>query len=128
MTCLDCRQAELLENRENIRYAESGLPNVTLCDILVERCPACGNTLVKGGFRLEHARAPQPVKPLEIRTQAFPMGEANELLLRSLVAHNRRIENYFEEMANLSFSPQPHAQRRVAISYNQKGWVADVAA
>ena len=46
MTCPDCRQAELVETRENIRYTESGLPYVTLCDILVERCPACGNTLV----------------------------------------------------------------------------------
>ena len=50
------------------------------------------------------------------------------MLLRSLVAHNRRIETYFEEMANLSLSPQPHAQRRVAISLNHKGWVVDVSA
>ena len=46
MTCPDCRQAELVESRENICYTESGLPYVTLCDILLERCPACGNTLV----------------------------------------------------------------------------------
>ena len=52
----------------------------------------------------------------------------HNLLLRSLVAHSRRIETYFEEMANLSLSPQPHAQRRVAISLNHKGWVVDVSA
>jgi hypothetical protein len=31
----------------------------------------------------------------------------HELLLRSLVVHKRRIETYFDEMANLSLSPQP---------------------
>ena len=30
MICPDCRQAELNENRENIRYTESGLPYVTV--------------------------------------------------------------------------------------------------
>jgi hypothetical protein len=49
------------------------------------------------------------------------------LLLCSLVAHNRRIEASINEVANLSLSPQPHAQRRVAISHNHKGWVAAVA-
>jgi len=49
------------------------------------------------------------------------------MLLRSLVAHNRRIETYFEEMANLLLSPQPHAQRLVAISHSDKGWFADEA-
>ncbi|MDY0270582.1 type II TA system antitoxin MqsA family protein [Trichloromonas sp.] len=166
MTCPDCRQAELVESRENIRYTESGLPYVTLCDILVERCPSCGNTLVnipkmeqlhrllativiKKSGRLEpfeitflrkslgwskadfarnmHVR-PSQVSHWESEHKPSPMGEANELLLRSLVAHNRRIENYFEEMANLSLSPQPHAQRRVAISHSPKGWFADEAA
>ncbi len=166
MTCPDCRQAELIESRENIRYTESGLPYVTLCDILVERCPSCGNTLVnipkmeqlhrllaniviKKSGRLEpfeitflrkslgwskadfarnmHVR-PSQVSHWESEHKPSPMGEANELLLRSLVAHNRRIENYFEEMANLSLSPQPHVQRRVAISHGHKGWSADEAA
>jgi len=30
MTCPDCRQEELVQSRENIRYTESGLPYVTL--------------------------------------------------------------------------------------------------
>ena len=165
MTCPDCRQAELGESRENIRYTESGLPYVTLCNILVERCPACGNTLVnipqmeqlhrllanigiKKSGRLEpfeitflrkslgwskvdfarnmHVR-PSQVSHWESEHKPSPMGAANELLLRSLVAHNRRIENYFDEMANLLLSPQPHAQRLVAISHSDKGWFADEA-
>lgn len=139
---------------------------MTLCDILMERCPACGNTLVNipkmeqlhrllanivikksghlepfeiiflrkalGWSKADFARnmhvRPSQVSHWESEHKPSPMGAANELLLRSLVAHNRRIETYFDEMANLSFSAQPHAQRRVAISHNHKGWVADEAA
>jgi putative zinc finger/helix-turn-helix YgiT family protein len=46
MICPTCEKSELHEARENIRYIEGGLPDVTLCNILVERCPECGETLV----------------------------------------------------------------------------------
>lgn len=46
MNCPNCRKAELVEVRKDIRYAEAGFPNVTLRDILVERCPDCGDVLV----------------------------------------------------------------------------------
>jgi DNA-directed RNA polymerase specialized sigma24 family protein len=55
------------------------------------------------------------------------MGEANELLLRSLVAHNRQINNYFDDMATLSLKPQP-VQRRVVIRHDAEGWTYDEAA
>jgi len=46
MICPDCRAAELGVGRENIRYEECGLPNITLKNIQVERCPECGNEIV----------------------------------------------------------------------------------
>lgn len=46
MNCPDCRTAELIEKRETIRYAESGLSTVALQNILVRQCPACGHKLV----------------------------------------------------------------------------------
>ena len=42
----DCRNAELIEKREMIRYAESGLSSVALQNILVRQCPACDHKLV----------------------------------------------------------------------------------
>ncbi len=166
MRCPDCKKTELIESRENIRYPESGLPYVTLCNISIERCPECGNSLVnipkmeqlhrelatlviKKSGRMEpfeitflrkslgwskadfarnmHVR-PSQVSHWESAHKPSPMGEANELLLRSLVAHNRRIEDYFAQMASLSFAPQPHGQRRVTISHSEKGWFASEAA
>lgn len=44
--CMDCGQAPLKAQTENIRYLEGGLPNVVLKDILVETCPACGMRFV----------------------------------------------------------------------------------
>ena len=46
MKCPECGQGELVESRENHRYAESGLPNVVLEDVLVRRCGRCGAHLV----------------------------------------------------------------------------------
>lgn len=40
MKCFDCG-TKLTVNRENVRY-ECGLPNVTLLDVEVNRCPRCG--------------------------------------------------------------------------------------
>lgn len=39
--CLTCGKA-LKSVRENHRYVESGLPNVTLVNVEVRRCPHCG--------------------------------------------------------------------------------------
>lgn len=41
--CRNCGKAELTTSVETYRYAESGLPNVTLVGIEVRRCPACGD-------------------------------------------------------------------------------------
>jgi len=46
MNCPECRNAELIEKRETIRYTESGLSSVALQNILVRQCPACGHKLV----------------------------------------------------------------------------------
>ncbi|MBN1957354.1 MAG: helix-turn-helix domain-containing protein [Desulfuromonadales bacterium] len=46
MICPDCRNAELIEKKETIRYEESGLSNVALQGILIRQCPDCGNKLV----------------------------------------------------------------------------------
>ena len=46
MICPDCQSNELIENKETIRYKESGLSNVALQNVLVRKCPGCGNKLV----------------------------------------------------------------------------------
>ncbi len=46
MKCPGCRESEMNEGRENYRYTESGLPNVTLVDVTVRQCPKCGNRVV----------------------------------------------------------------------------------
>ena len=45
MNCPNCEKAELAETRENYRYQECGLGNVTLVGIVVRRCPVCGNVM-----------------------------------------------------------------------------------
>lgn len=46
MLCTECNKSELVERLENIRYEESGIPNVVLEAIKVRQCPTCGNRLV----------------------------------------------------------------------------------
>jgi putative zinc finger/helix-turn-helix YgiT family protein len=41
MKCLSCG-AGMKTTRENVRYDSSGLPNVTLRNVEVSRCPRCG--------------------------------------------------------------------------------------
>jgi putative zinc finger/helix-turn-helix YgiT family protein len=42
MNCIECGNA-MKTSRENYRYTECGLKNVTLMGIEVRRCPHCGN-------------------------------------------------------------------------------------
>ncbi len=44
--CPVCQEGELEVGRENYRYTESGLPNVTLENIEVSHCAACGERIV----------------------------------------------------------------------------------
>src|SRR5947207_3063006 len=44
--CRVCNEGELDIKRENHRYAESGLPNVTLLNIEVRHCKKCGARIV----------------------------------------------------------------------------------
>lgn len=46
MICSECSKSELIERQENIRYDESGIPNVVLEAIKVRQCPTCGHRLV----------------------------------------------------------------------------------
>ena len=41
MKCINCG-AQMKTKRENFRYEACGLPNVTLIDVEVSRCPKCG--------------------------------------------------------------------------------------
>ena len=46
MTCSECGKSEMIERFENIRYDESGVPNIVLESIKVRQCPTCGHRLV----------------------------------------------------------------------------------
>ncbi len=46
MLCSECNKSELIERQENIRYEESGIPNVVLEAVKVRQCPTCGHRLV----------------------------------------------------------------------------------
>ena len=46
MICSECRTSEMIEKQENIRYDESGVPNIVLESIKVRQCPTCGHRLV----------------------------------------------------------------------------------
>lgn len=45
MNCPNCEKSEMAETRENYHYQECGLSNVTLADIVVRKCPVCGNVM-----------------------------------------------------------------------------------
>ncbi len=45
MNCPNCEKAEMAETKENYHYQECGLSNVTLVEIVVRQCPACGNVM-----------------------------------------------------------------------------------
>lgn len=45
LKCSDCGRS-MKTARENYRYIESGLPNVTLGDVEISRCPTCGRVEV----------------------------------------------------------------------------------
>lgn len=136
MKCPECGEADLLESRENHRYAESGLPNVVLQDILVRRCPNCGAHLVslprlaelhrclalvlinkKGRLSPQEVRflrkslgwsgadfarkfhvRPEQVSRWESDSSRTKMSISNELLLRSMVAHGNRVEDYPDKL------------------------------
>lgn len=160
MICPDCRASEMVESRENIRYEECGLPYVTLRNIMVERCPECGNMLVTVPkiaelhrvLALALIKKPGRLDPIEItflrkslgwskadfakkvhvqQSQVSrwestkthtPMGEANDLLLRTLVAMNQDIRDYVEEMDKIDFKQQPHVCRRLSVELVDRKW------
>lgn len=74
MRCPKCR-GEMTSTREAHRYAESGLPNVTLVDVEVRHCPRCGERTVgiprveelHRLLALELARKPERLLPNEVR-------------------------------------------------------------
>jgi putative zinc finger/helix-turn-helix YgiT family protein len=74
MTCIACGGA-MKTTRENVKYDASGLPGVTLMNVEVRRCPACGETEyvipdIEGLHRsLAYAiiRKPALLAPVEIR-------------------------------------------------------------
>ena len=74
MKCPECR-TQMTSTREPHRYAESGLPNVTLVDVEVRHCPKCGERAVAIPrveelhrlLALELARKPERLLPNEVR-------------------------------------------------------------
>lgn len=74
MRCPECR-GEMTSKREAHRYAESGLPNVTLVDVEVRHCPRCGERAVAIPrveelhrlLALELARKSERLLPNEVR-------------------------------------------------------------
>lgn len=46
MRCPSCNQEELHESVGSIKYIESGLPNITIKGLKLQRCNACGEELV----------------------------------------------------------------------------------
>jgi len=45
MKCIECG-VEMVTRRENYQYDECGLPGITILDVEVSRCAACGDTEV----------------------------------------------------------------------------------
>ncbi len=140
MICPQCQQAELIDGRENHHYLESGLTNVTLRDITIRRCPACGASFASiprlaelhRTIALALVRKPERLIPAEIRflrkhlgwsgadfarkfhcapsqvsrweseSNATPMSNAYELLLRTLVAQGEKIDDYQDHMEEIA--------------------------
>lgn len=75
MACGSCGAAKLTVSRENVKYDASGLPGVTLMNLEVRRCEACGDYAIVIPRILElHRlmaetviRKPAPLTPAEIR-------------------------------------------------------------
>lgn len=74
MKCLQCG-ASMVAGREDFNYSASGLEDVTLQDIQIDRCPGCGDfeVVIPGLARLHSALAaavavkPEKLTPDEIR-------------------------------------------------------------
>lgn len=61
----------------------------------------------------------------ESTTSHTPMGEANDLLLRTLVAMNQDIRDYMEEMDKIDLGQQPHVHRRLSIEMVGRKWLME---
>lgn len=46
MRCPHCRRADMVVTRQNYKYAESGLPGITLRALEIRQCPDCGERLI----------------------------------------------------------------------------------
>jgi putative transcriptional regulator len=157
--CHECREAELVESRENHHYVECGLDNVVLLDTVISRCPKCTAYFVniKSVTGLHRALAlaiiskaerlsPSEVKFLrkslgwsgvdfasqmhvtietvsrwEREDKPQPMKEPYELLLRTAVAHGKRIDEYeVGKMADVArLEPK---KRRYKMKQEPDGW------
>ncbi len=74
MKCLQCGEA-LVSKREDFNYAASGLEDITLLDVQIDRCPGCGDfeVVIPSLSRLHQSVAaavavkPEKLTPPEIR-------------------------------------------------------------
>ncbi len=67
-----------------------------------------------------HVR-PSQVSRWESESAPVPMSPSNELLLRTLVAVDQRVENYMEEMDRIELGAAPQPQM-LAVDHDEQGW------
>jgi putative zinc finger/helix-turn-helix YgiT family protein len=118
--CLQCG-TEMTAGRENYRYDISGLEGVTLENVLVYRCPNCGEDEVAiSGIEQLHAaladhvaRKPERLTPKEIRFLRKYLGYSSADFARKLGVPPSTVSRW--ERARAPLGMKPTVERLVRI-------------
>ena len=86
MICPDCRNSEMIETRETIRYDESGLKNIVLNDIKVRSCPKCASKLVS----IPNIEGLHKVLAVELITQQERLSAEEIIFLRKYLGWSKK--------------------------------------
>jgi putative zinc finger/helix-turn-helix YgiT family protein len=128
MRCTECQRAEMITNKETIRYEECGLPNVVLKNIEVERCPECGNELISipaisGLHRtiaLHLIQQPERITVAEIRFLRKHMGWSKSDFARKLHVRAEQVSRWESESHPVPMNKQSELLLRSLVAIGNK--------
>lgn len=128
MICPDCKQAEMQQNRETIRYEESGLSNVVLKNIPIRHCPDCGNQLVSipnlSGLHRYIAIAlvlkPERVTPEEVSFLRKSLGWSKAHFSRKLHVRPEQVSRWESKTKPVPMSVQGELLLRTLVAMGQQ--------
>lgn len=128
MTCPQCQKTELVSSCENYHYVESGLRNVTLRDVTVRSCPACGARLatiprmaeLHRALALALLRKPERLVPGEIRFLRKHLGWSGADFARKLHCSPSQVSRWESETSPVPMSNAYELLLRAAVALGEK--------